>query len=91
MLLQKDLEDVNFHQQKTTPDKLNSTTSFDTLTETTTIDESQVNEITITDRLYPFGEFKELKVQQVRRNGGKYYLVCEFCSKELKNSYSYLR
>lgn len=90
MILQNDIEASNVkHTEQTIHDTENTTQNVST--ELTSIDESLVELVTINDRLYPFGEIRELRVQQVKRSDGLRYLVCEYCSKEFLKSYSYLR
>ncbi|KAM7352487.1 uncharacterized protein ACRADG_004981 [Cochliomyia hominivorax] len=59
--------------------------------ESTAIETALVKDKTIKDNLYPLGHFKLLKVQTIKRVNGVTYFICEFCSKEFKKTYNYLR
>lgn len=59
--------------------------------ELTAIELATVEYITIKDNLYPGDEFRQLKVQTIKRSNGINYFICEFCSKEFKKSFNFLR
>ncbi|XP_023296535.2 zinc finger protein 573-like isoform X1 [Lucilia cuprina] len=50
-----------------------------------------ISNIVVKDNLYPSGQFKKLNVQTITRLDGLTYLICEFCKKEFKKSYNFLR
>lgn len=45
----------------------------------------------IKDNLYPSGHFTQLNVKTINYVDGLTYLVCEFCGKEFKKRYNFLR
>lgn len=59
--------------------------------EQTAIEIATVEYVTIKDNLYPGDYFKLLKVQSIKRVNGLTYFICEFCSKEFKKSFNFLR
>ncbi|XP_075149437.1 uncharacterized protein LOC142223424 [Haematobia irritans] len=59
-------------------------------TKNTSIDDAIVDEITIKDRLNPYGKVEIYKVQRIKRAEGFYY-ICEYCSKEFRKKSGYIR
>ncbi|XP_037820678.1 zinc finger protein 43-like [Lucilia sericata] len=57
----------------------------------TTATDFGIRNIVVKDNLYPSGQFKQLKVQSIKRFDGFSYLICEFCKKEFKKLYNFLR
>ncbi|XP_013103516.2 zinc finger protein Xfin [Stomoxys calcitrans] len=56
----------------------------------TSIEDAVVEEIIIKDRLNPQDIIMEHKVQRIKRSDG-YYYICEYCSKEFRKRWSYIR
>lgn len=52
---------------------------------------SSVKDYIIKDNLYPLGNFARIKVQTVKHKDGVLYFICEFCNKEFRKTYNYLR